>query len=363
MVWQHLLEDGRGRITLPMPRDAGLIRADPVPRGVGRRLFILGAVCVCAVPLMQCGAGGDPDHQSRRPAPRRVFRSEPFDTGFSVVLAASLHADRAAPLIAAQDSSLYTFDKATREITAWRHDGSVRWRTHPHPPAAAEIVNAIDLEVDPGGGVLVVDAARRTVTRVTRAGELQTQVALAGLLIRDVVALDSHVLVLPVGAGEYMIELDSMLRPSRHFAHPDRRMNTIDPFLRQTFASGAGAAGEWATVYPSGNRLDVFRDTVLHCSGTLVEGSEFPRERRGAQVWAAGVAVTDSVVLVLPRGETEDRLRVLDAYSVVDCSYRYTIRLPRRVSGVAAGGDMIFLAFGKPAPGVIGLRHTRGIRP
>lgn len=96
-----------------------------------------------------------------------------------------------------------------------------------------------------------------------------------------------------------------------------------------------------------------------------MEGEEFPRRSAGLKlhISAVAVALADSGIFVLPRGRTDDAMRVLDEYSARDCTYRRTLRLPGKFLVMSTSRNTFYFEYETPkgqtggaTPGLVGLR-------
>lgn len=110
-------------------------------------------------------------------------------------------------------------------------------------------------------------------------------------------------------------------------------------------------------MFAFGDQILSYEGRTLRCSGRLVEGGPFPAApSRENTVWAAAVAVADTTAFVLPRGRTEDDLRILDEYSLADCRYRCSLALPRQLQAMAYQPGIFYFYHGNPAPTLLALR-------
>ncbi len=76
--------------------------------------------------------------------------------------------------------------------------------------------------------------------------------------------------------------------------------------------------------------------------------------------WVAAIAVGDSSVFMLANGRTGERLRLLDEYSLRDCTYRRSFRLPRKFVSMTHAEGTFYFTYEQPAPGLMALRPAGG---
>jgi hypothetical protein len=314
-------------------------------------------VAVAAALLLTSGCAGEPEPSD--PLTRvgtRSYQSVTWDTVFLVggtVDDSLLFMPR---LLAGRGDLLYAFDYGDQQLKAFGSDGELRWRHGGAGSGPGEFRNPLDLEVDPNGDVWVFDGGTGRLTAFSADGEMLRTVS-PGLAIRDVVKVRDRLFVLPVMEGdEYWVQLamDGSRVGSGGF--PTTELADAAPMVRQTLAvSGTGEL--WASVFPFGNTFLVYDGDELRCVGQLIEGEPFPEAPSpDMSVWAVDAALDDESLFVLPRGNTDDALAIVDEYSIEDCSYTRTLPLPRRVRALTGGGETFFLAFEDPAPAILALR-------
>jgi len=155
----------------------------------------------------------------------------------------------------------------------------------------------------------------------------------------------------PANSDEFWVVLDREGQIREGEAPPTTELREPPPPVRAPFVSADMARGVWGAVFAWGSPLLIYDGRELRCSGRLIEGGPFPPEPGpDNQVWAVGLAVADTSVFVLPPGETDHDLRILDEYDIDSCRYLRSIRLPRQLQAVAWDEDTFYSTTRIPRP-------------
>lgn len=259
-------------------------------------------------------------------------------------------------LMTAGDGRLYVYDYGDQRLKAFDGGGNLLWQYGHRGEGPGEFRNPLDLEVSPASDVWVFDGGTGRITVLSPSGGVLRMMS-PGIAIRDVLPLRGKTIVSPVAPGEqYWLELDSLGQPVSSGRYPLPELNDAAPLVRQTYSTVGRDGRTWATIFPFGNVFLVHKDTALACHGTLIEGAPFP-DQAGPDmpIWAAAAALADSSLFVLARGTSDDALQILDEYSLVDCAYRRTLRLPRKVRALATDGRLFYISYEDPAPTILGI--------
>ncbi|MGH9892110.1 MAG: 6-bladed beta-propeller, partial [bacterium] len=262
-------------------------------------------------------------------------------------------------LIAARDSAVYVYDYGDAAVKVFDKQAQLKWRFGQRGRGPGEFANPFDIEVGRDGRVWLLDVGAGRITSVSPSGALDRILVLHGKLAASFVVLNGELLVLTASLDPFSSRIAEDGRVLATAPSP-LPLERIAPFARQTLTASTADGRTWAITFPYGNAVLVYDEMGLRCRGWLVEGGDFPQELgTDIPIWAAGVAVTDTSVVVLARGRGDDQLRLLDHYSLSDCSYQGTDRLPRRMSALAYADGVFYLEYEDPAPTVIGLRPRR----
>jgi DNA-binding beta-propeller fold protein YncE len=250
------------------------------------------------------------------------------------------------------------FDYGDHAVKSFDATGHLRWRSGRAGSGPGEFLNPFGIAVGPDGAIWVTDVKLGRVTVLSPDG------AVVSILRPEVDAAltatvpgngTGRILTTSVQRFRIHVNLDGRVLETGDLPSPHLR-GDVHPHTRQALPAGV-AEGLWAAVFPVGNDLLVFDGSNLRCRGTLVEGRPAPPVPTSeVTFWVAGVVVSDTVVVTLPKGDTQDQLRMLDLYSAATCEYLATIRLPRRMMAFAWGGGTFYFEFEDPAPTIIALR-------
>lgn len=295
-------------------------------------------------------------------APGRVLVDARWDTVFETrggTGGASLGRPR---LIETRGGELYAYDYANGSIKAYGPDGALRWQVGGPGQGPAGLRNVVDLESVSNDALWAIDYGPTgkggRIVVISGEGAYRRSHPLSEQLLR-LVPTSEAIFGIVVAEDTFLVVLDSLGRVVDEDEPPLDELRTASPNMRQPVTTGNRTSRVWAAAFPFGDVLLVYRGRTLSCAGRLVEGQPFPSEKlRGLRrdAWAVSIALQDSSVFVLPKGRTEHAQRVLDEYSLRDCRYRRTLRLPKKVSTVEADAELVYLEYQEPAPGLLALR-------
>lgn len=318
------------------------------------------------LPLAYCAvAGCDTRHRpadvsgvtaAEREARNRTYVDGGWDTVYSVggTLQDSLLLKPR--LLAARQGLLYLYDYVDAQIKAFDAAGDLRWRFGNRGRGPGEFTNALDLEVASDGTVWVLDSGTGRITVISPNGSLRRMIQVSAARIKDVVPATNELIVTSVSPDHFLLVIDSLGQVVNRVGFPLEELQRVEPTMRQTFSAVSPDGRTWAAFFPFGDPLVVYEGLRLRCSGKLIEGRDFPAPSPDASAWATAIALTDSSVYILAKGETADALRIVDEYSATDCSYRRTLRLPGRFLTMAFSDGIFFFAHEDPAPTIVALR-------
>lgn len=264
-------------------------------------------------------------------------------------------------LLSARNGQLYVYDYGVSRLNAFDAAGRLRWQFGRRGGGPEEFGNPLDMEVGPDGSIWLADAGNGRLTRVTASGELRDMLRHEGMVVRDVIPLRGRLLVTRVSPGDTLwLALDGQGRSVGAGRAPVRDLAQAHPIVRQSYSVVGDDSSLWATVFPFGDLLLVYQDSVLRCHGRLVEGEPFPgqpSQEMQESIWAVAAVVADSSVFVLPRGRSPYALRALDEYSARDCRYLRTLPLPEKVAAMAYSAGTFYFEHENPAPTILALRR------
>ena len=290
-------------------------------------------------------------------APERQFPEVAWDTIFSIgggVQDTLLLRPR---LVAAGNGYLYAYDYVDARLKAFDGKGNLQWIFGRQGKGPGEFGNATGLQIGPQGSIWVVDSPTARITEVTPDGELSRMVPFDGKLILRVLPLAENMLLIPADPHHFWIAVDDSGRVTDQGFLPLPELKTAHPATRTPFVAVSPSHERWAAVFPWASPLLVYDGKALRCAGTLVEGGPFPPAPSPDNViWAVGLAMSDTSVFVLARGQTRDERRIIDEYSTNDCRYLRTLRLPGLFQAMAYNRGTFYLYREEPAPSIIALR-------
>lgn len=260
---------------------------------------------------------------------------------------------------------LYVYDYFDDRLRAFDMSGGLTWTFGRSGDGPGEFSNAFDVEVGPRGNVWVVDAGASRITVVSPSGELVRTIPLAGAIVRDVVPLSDRILVTPVSPNRpFWLAIDSTGATTVEGAFPDSTLRSAHWLHRQPQVDQIPSRGIWVAMIPNGNMFYVYQKLELRCRGTLIEGEPLPESSEAEPpVWAVAEAAADSSVYILAKGKTEHSLQVIDIYSLSDCEYRNSMRLPRKFNVMTVDDGRFFLEYEEPVPTIMGLRPSSTTGP
>lgn len=303
-----------------------------------------------------CGVS-DRDAGTERHATGRNYRTTAWDTVFRIGGEENDSILLLPRLIATGPDLLYVYDYGDQQLKAFDYTGQLLWRYGRSGEGPGEFINPIDLEASSANEAWLFDGGTGRLTVITADGDTAALLR-PGVAIRDILPLQGRTLATPVVPGDqYWIELDEHGQPSSRGAFPLAELAQAPPAARQTYSVIAPNGSTWATIFPFGNVVLIHDNLNLRCTGRLVEGAGFQAVPVAEMtVWAAGATLSDSIFYVLARGNTDEALSILDEYSIQDCRYIGTIRLPRKVRTARYREGVFYIAYEDPAPAIIGIR-------
>lgn len=260
-------------------------------------------------------------------------------------------------LVAASRDRIAVFDYGDASVKSFDARGNLVWRFGRAGAGPGEFSGAFDISVDRNGRTWLLDPELNRLTVLTPVGKLDRVIHPRSDLIASLVVGTRDVIVLTGRADRFWLRIDPEGRILGEGPQPLDFVRTAPRFARQPIGAGASDS-TWAAAFPYGDRFLVYDGGQVRCIGRTIEGGAFPtRPAPDLPFWLAGISIADGELVVLAQGLSEDRLRVLDLYSLKDCTYLRSVRLPRAVSAFAYLDDSTYVfEFDDPAPTLLGLR-------
>lgn len=270
-------------------------------------------------------------------------------------------------LLTSDGERLYVYDYGDNALKALDVRSMDRiWAVGRGGKGPLEFENAVDMEIGHGGNLWIVDGGAGRIVVYDSLGNLVRTIPLGDHLVRDVLPLRGQVLVTsyaPTDLFLFRIDTTGHLVEPGPFPVSGSFLDSPHLMARATNSTlSASSESAWISIFPFGESFMIHDGRSLRCSGRLIEGEPFPEEApRGLPpVWAVKGVLGDSLAYILPRGETEADLEVLDVYSARNCEYRHTVRLPGPMSAMTLSECTFFFEYEQPRPGILGLRPRDG---
>lgn len=289
-----------------------------------------------------------------------MFHSITWDTVLQITSSATDTVLLIPRIYVADDNGvLYVFDYGDSRLKSFGPDGKPRWTFGREGKGPGEFSTVVDIEIDARGNVWIMDAATSRATAISSDGTLRTMISMVSPhLVRDLIPLsDGGLLATNYTSDEHLVlAIDRRGGVVGRYDHPDPELGAAFHSTRQTYAV-RGEKDSWLALFPFGDLFFVYDRATVRCRGVLVEGGDFPRTMPSGppDVWAIAGALGDSLVYVLPKGETDHSLRILDVYDARDCGYLGSATLPGRFNALYMRNGTFFLETEDPAPSIIGL--------
>jgi len=262
-------------------------------------------------------------------------------------------------LIAADGGVLYAYDYFDGRLKAFDHTGRLQWTYGTQGGGPGEFRNPTHIAAAPDGSIWLADGGALRGTVITTEGTFDQHIPYGNELILRLLPMEEGILGVGVqGTEDLWVLLDGTGAPRDRGGYPTQGLREAVPQTRAPLVDAAIGGGKWAAVFPLGDTFLIYDGRQLSCVGELIEGGPFPEEPYNFdRIWAVDVAISESSLYVLARGETELERQLVDEYSLEDCSYVRTLRLPRVLQAMAYGGNGTFYFYHEePAPALVGLR-------
>lgn len=285
--------------------------------------------------------------------------------------------------LAAGPEGVTVWDEGRKAVVRISPEGAVLWRFGREGEGPGEFRRVRGIAHLAGGGAAAVDNINERLTIIDRDGQLAGETNLSGMSPENVASLsDGGFLVLtaaPGARGEpafLRFDETGAVVDSLDFPWPPyREMSTI---ARQGRVFGVGAG--WVFGFTAGNGWWRFGEDGAAEGFPYAEHADFPglvtsvREetidgrlatvrstRSTVQLsTATGFGVRGDTVFVHFWGETDDRGRLLDLFSLADGSYYGSVRLPRWARAVAITPDAIYTLRADTFPMLTALGSSEG---
>jgi hypothetical protein len=264
-------------------------------------------------------------------------------------------------LIAAQGGWVYVYDYGDWSVKAFDAEGTLRWTFGRRGEGPGEFDNPFTLKVGPDGTLWVFDPGVGRMTGLSRSGSLERAFRVEGPLVTRIAPIRDAIIALTVGLKPFWLGLDSEGKVIATGETPLTEISEVAPLARGALAASEEPGRIWAVTFIFGDRLLVYEGFRLRCQGRLVEGREFPSTvDRDTPPSAIAIAVSDTMVFVVPGSRTEGESVTVDGYSPNDCRYTESLAVPiRNTYAMAFAEGTFYFEMEEPSPGLIGLRPVR----
>lgn len=269
---------------------------------------------------------------------------------------------------------VYVSDQVTHAVTAFdQATGKTAWVTNPN---TSVLKNPAAMSGLPGGGVAVIDGASQGLVLLSAKGAVARVVPLnEAATARQVCALSDSAFLLAVPRTRFpLVMIDVNGRTLSRQDLPWLEARELTPMQTQVLMTSAGD-GQCAVALAYGGGLALVGQEGAAWRSPYVEGTPLPvlkvtkEERAGVErvsskvvashVSVLDIAASDSTIEVAFDGETPDRGKLVDAYSLKTGKYVMTWKSDRRVVGFQETPTRIFALTGwKGYPALVALaRH------
>ena len=313
-------------------------------------------------------------------APGRIFAPARWDTIVTIQADDSiLFRPR---LLEAQPGRLYVYDYIDARIKAFDRNGKLLWRFGGYGRGPKQFLNVPSLATAADGSLWAVDGGSGGNARfalLSPEGDQLKNIPTTEPILR-VIPTANELLGATLSRDKFLVSVDPAGGVAAEYGFPLRELKDAEPTIRQPLTALDRTRTIWAAIFPFGDLLLVYRGHAVQCAGRLIEGEKFPHAATGLKpnVSAVAVAFADSSIFVLPKGKTADAMRMLDEYSIKDCTYRRTMRLPGKFMAMSISANTFYFEYETPkrqvlgaTPGLVGLqmvspqltqRRTRPVR-
>lgn len=283
-------------------------------------------------------------------------------------------------LIRAAGGRVYVFDGDARRLLAFDAAGRPLWTFGRAGGGPGEFSRVLDMQIAPGGGVVLVDPANRRVTEVAPDGAVVREVPVPDAVgqAAGVVPLDGgDYLLWSFGADSPLVRLDRTGAVVARQPFPWAGYARLHAMARQGTIAADPETGRWTFAFVFGNGWFAFRGTEpAGFVGRYVEHTEWPEiagqshADGGATVTSAGFAtppvvsawrttMSDGVLHVVFLGTGPRSQATVDLYSVANGEYISSYTLPFGPGPIAFDAGVVYALVSDPYPRVLALRGAR----
>jgi hypothetical protein len=237
-------------------------------------------------------------------------------------------------------------------VVHYSHAGERLWAFGRPGPGPEEFQHPEDLKVDETGRAWVLDARNARITVLGTDGRPVHNIPLTdvGVTPHEIVPLPgSGAMLVTSNEARPLLVVDSTGKIMGKHAFPWAGFSRMDYLATQLITASDSRSDRWVAAFRMGDGFFVFDGTRWSgTEGWFVEFVPFPevevtrtrnttstRHRERPITAARAIAFSSDRVYVLFGGNTADRNRVVDAYSVDDGKYVESYRLPEAARDIA----------------------------
>jgi hypothetical protein len=259
-------------------------------------------------------------------------------------------------LLAADSSHVYLFDYGDKLLKAFDTTGTQLWTYGNARRSNAVFSNPTDLRIDSTGDLVVYDAGRSKIVRLTSSGTLLRETS-AAHGVTQAVPINDGIWLLGRDGSAFGVGIDSTGTTVSRLEIPVG-LRDIDPVLRQPIAASARGGRALITGFHNTGRFAIWDDPAID-SVRFVDGIE-PLPVAAVSEWHIGNALIKRVApnaetgslsittdrtnfYVLFGGKTAYRYRIVDVYRIANGAYRGSYILPQEAAGIERTQDGFFV--------------------
>jgi hypothetical protein len=261
--------------------------------------------------------------------------------------------------------------------------GRLLWSFGRKGKGPEEFTHPRDIHMDRQGRTWVLDVANGRVTLIDEHGASDGRIPLSavGRTADGIVPEEGGgVILLTFEADRPIVRLSPSGQVLERVSFPSPEHERLHPLASQLVVGHDPTEGGWVGAYGLGDGFFAFLSTSwLGYRGRYIERVEFPRVaqrgrfslgRRERASWLTGVvfaAETVSLsrgrVYVFFGGNSSDRHRVMDVYSLDDGSYVESLRLPIRPRHAVYADGLVYALHERPYPTLVAWRPRKERTP
>jgi hypothetical protein len=285
--------------------------------------------------------------------------------------------------LAADHAGVSVLDRGAGRLLRFDQQGRLLWRFGRTGRGPEEFAHPRDIKMDRQGRTWVLDITNGRIAIIGDDGSLEERIPLSavGRTAEGIVPEASGgAILLTLEAERPIVRLSRSGKIVERAAFPSPEHELMHPLASQLVVGHDPRDGTWVAAYGLGDGFFSFRSTRwLGYRGRYIESVEFPRVaqrarfgfgRRERVSWltdgsfaAESVSIYGGRVFVFFGGNSPDRHRAMDVYSVADGSYVESLRLPVRSRHAVYADGMIYALHERPYPTLVAWRPRKERTP